>query len=64
MTTTIKHRKFAIEPMGKKSVTELPGIGDVLGKRLQEKGIKLESRWTNDIFKIEKLTLFECPRKS
>ncbi|CAL8282069.1 unnamed protein product [Arctogadus glacialis] len=37
-STTQKHRDFVSEPMGKKKVTALAGIGDVLGKRLEDKG--------------------------
>ena len=33
-TTTQKHRNFVSEPMGDKLVTDLPGIGEVLGERL------------------------------
>ncbi|KOB71018.1 putative dna-bridging protein baf [Operophtera brumata] len=36
--TSQKHRNFVSEPMKKKPVTDLAGIGDVLGKRLVEKG--------------------------
>lgn len=39
MTTSQKHRRFCSEPMGDKLVYELPGIGPVLGGRLQNRGI-------------------------
>ena len=37
-TTSQKHRNFVAEPMGEKPVTDLAGIGEVLGKRLSSKG--------------------------
>ena len=37
-TTSAKHRNFVAEPMGEKLVTDLAGIGDVLGDRLIKEG--------------------------
>lgn len=37
-TTSQKHHNFVSEPMGDKPVTDLAGIGEVLGKRLSDQG--------------------------
>ncbi|XP_071370853.1 barrier-to-autointegration factor-like [Centroberyx affinis] len=37
-TTSQKHRDFVKEPIGDKAVTALPGIGDVVGGRLEKEG--------------------------
>ncbi|XP_022914540.1 barrier-to-autointegration factor B [Onthophagus taurus] len=38
MSTSQKHRNFVVEPMQEKPVTDLAGVGDVLGRRLTEAG--------------------------
>ncbi|XP_070183091.1 barrier-to-autointegration factor-like [Littorina saxatilis] len=40
MDITQKHRDFAAGPMGKKLVTDLAGIGPILGAKLRDKGFK------------------------
>ena len=49
-TTSQKHRNFVAEPMNEKPVTDLAGIGEVLGKRLQNKGFDKVSWISSYIF--------------
>lgn len=37
-STSQKHRNFVAEPMGEKPVSELAGVGEVLGRRLETAG--------------------------
>jgi len=37
-STSQKHKEFIAEPMGDKSVKDIAGIGEVLGKRLSDLG--------------------------
>ena len=37
-TTSLKHRNFVAEPMEDKPVTDLAGIGEILGKRMEQNG--------------------------
>ena len=41
MSTTQKHRNFVDEPMNGKPVTDLAGIGPVLGMRLEAMGFDM-----------------------
>ena len=51
-TTSQKHRNFVAEPMNEKPVTDLAGIGEVLGKRLQNKGFDKVSKILKDFNKV------------
>ena len=41
--TSQKHKNFVSEPMGNKPVTELAGVGDILGNRLAKQGFDYAS---------------------
>ena len=60
-TTSQKHRNFVAEPMNEKPVTDLAGIGEVLGKRLQNKGFDKVSQIS--LYRYFKLQYYLGPIK-
>ena len=44
-STTQKFREFMAEPIGDKSIRDVPGIGDVLGTKLSEAGYERVRRF-------------------
>lgn len=57
-STSQKHRNFVAEPMGEKPVTDLAGIGGVLGERLVTSGFDKVKCFLPSIFVIINLKKF------
>ncbi|XP_045070107.1 barrier-to-autointegration factor-like [Coregonus clupeaformis] len=47
-TTSQKHHSFVTEPMGNRSVRDVPGIGPVQGRTLEERGMPRADQMLGD----------------
>lgn len=58
--TSKKQRDFVSEPMGEKNVTALPGVGPVLGTRLEAAGFNKVFFLIYKYFSFYKTHLCDC----
>uniref|UniRef100_A0A8C8LWD4 Barrier-to-autointegration factor n=1 Tax=Oncorhynchus tshawytscha TaxID=74940 RepID=A0A8C8LWD4_ONCTS len=50
-TTSQKHQSFVTEPMGNRSVRDVPGIGPAHGRTLEERGMPRADQLLGDYLK-------------